>query len=124
MTDHTVDPASTQPAEDVGTLRARLEDLQERNAALEATSAPPHRGLATLRAVGVVVLISLGAVLATAAVPTIWARNLVLNTDRYVQTLQPLANDPGVQNAVVKAVEEQFNRNVDVADIVAQTLPP
>src|SRR3954447_8596901 len=124
MTDHTVDPASTQPAEDVATLRARLEDLQERNAAIEATSAPPHRALATLRAVAVVVLISLGAVLATAAVPTIWARNLVLNTDRYVQTLQPLANDPGVQNAVVKAVEQQFNRNVDVAAIVAQTLPP
>ena len=32
--------------------------------------------------------------------------------------------DPGGQDAVVKAIDEQFDQNVDVGAIVDQTLPP
>src|SRR4051794_5236145 len=124
MTDHSVNPTSVQPAEDVATLRARLDELQQRNEALEARDRSAHAPHSTLRAVAVVLLVSLGAVLATAAVPSIWARNLVLNTDRYVETLQPLATNPGVKSAIVKAVDQQFQKNVDISAIVDTTLPP
>jgi hypothetical protein len=125
MTDQDVDPSASQPSsDDAAALRAQLEELRQRNAELEQPKAKPHRAGRIVRTVAVVVLVCLGAILATAAVPSIWARNLVLNTDRYVQTLQPLASNPGVQNAVVKAVDEQFAKNVDVAGIVNETLPP
>src|SRR3954453_21836896 len=101
MTEHSVDPQPTHPTEDVAVLRARLDELQRRNTALEeAAGSPPHRPVAVLRSIAVVVLVTLGALMATASVPTIWGRNLVLDTDRYVATLQPLASNPGVRSAV------------------------
>src|SRR3954452_9835898 len=123
MSEYSVDHSPSQPTDDAATLQARLEALQQRNAELETKASTSHRPLSGLRSAAVVVLVCLGALLTTAAVPTIWVRNLVLNTDRYVETLQPLATNPGVQSAVVKAVEEQFNRHVDVKGLVADALP-
>lgn len=54
----------------------------------------------------------------------IWGRNLVLNTDRYVQTLAPLASNPGVQSALVAAVDRQVEANLDVSSFVGGVLPP
>ena len=48
----------------------------------------------------------------------------MLNTDRYVQTLAPLATDPGVQNALITAVDRQVQNNVDVGPLLDQNLPP
>src|SRR3954451_18879663 len=98
MTDYSVNPICHTQADDPAVLRTRLEELEQRNAELEATTAPGHRSTrGALRTAAVVVLITLGAVVVTASVPTIWGRNLVLNTARYVETLQPLASNPGVQ---------------------------
>src|SRR5262249_2045047 len=101
-----------------------VDELQRRNAELESAHRSSLSWSGFFRAVAVVVLASLGALLVTVSVPTIWSRNLVLNTDRYVETLSPLASDPGVQQGVVKAVTEQFTSHVDVAGAVQQVLPP
>jgi hypothetical protein len=42
----------------------------------------------------------------------------VLDTDRYVQTLEPLAADPGVQDAVVTVVEDQITGRLDVTALL------
>ncbi len=54
----------------------------------------------------------------------IWGRNLLLNTDRYVQTMAPLASNPGVQSAMVAAVDRQVEANLDVSSLVGGVLPP
>jgi LPXTG-motif cell wall-anchored protein len=54
----------------------------------------------------------------------IWGRNLVLNTDRYVQTMEPLASDPGVQNTVIAAVDAQFQDRIDLKSVLDPVLPP
>ena len=54
----------------------------------------------------------------------IWGRNLLLNTDRYVQTMAPLASNPGVQSALVAAVDRQVEANLDVSSLVGGVLPP
>ena len=105
-------------------MQERLSKLQQRNAELEAAKRPHFTWSGFFRATAVVLLASLGALFVTVSVPTIWSRNLVLDTDRYVETLKPLADDPGVQQAVVKAVSQQFTSNLDVAGEVRQTLPP
>jgi hypothetical protein len=105
-------------------MEQRLGQLQRRNAELEAAHRSSFSWTGSLRTVAVVLLATLGAVFVTVSVPTIWGRNLVLNTDRYVQTLKPLARDPGVQQAVVKAVSQQVDSHVDVAGLVNQALPP
>ncbi len=66
----------------------------------------------------------LGTIVTLLAPPAVWGRNLLLNTDRYVSTVAPLASDPGVQQAVIKAVDTQFADKVDVKDFAASVLPP
>ncbi len=68
-----------------------------------------------------IILIVLGILCLTLSPLVIWGRNLILNTNRYVETLQPIAHNPGLQNAVVAAVEKQVNANVDVAQLLDQT---
>ncbi len=57
-----------------------------------------------LRAGVVVLLVVFGTVLVTLSVPAVWGRKLVVNTDRYVETVTPLGTDPGIQAAVVVLV--------------------
>jgi hypothetical protein len=72
-----------------------------------------------------VILIVLGVLCLTLSPLVIWGRNLILNTNRYVDTLQPIAHNPGVQNAVVTAVDKQVDTNINIPDLISQAnLPP
>jgi hypothetical protein len=72
-----------------------------------------------------VILIVLGILCLTLSPLTIWGRNLILNTDRYVETLKPIAHNPGVQDAIVTAVDKQVNNNISIPDLISQSnLPP
>jgi hypothetical protein len=124
MTETPADADSRAGSDDIEALREQLHDLRRRNQELEATRSLGRRVRTALRATAVVLLIALGGVCITASVPAIWGRNLVLNTDRYVETLKPLANDPGVQQAIVKAVDQQFAANVDIGATLNEALPP
>lgn len=102
-------PASTA-TEDRAVLLARLQLLETENARLraEADVAPPAAAPRPRRKVGrstaAVVLILLGALLAPLAVVGSWARGLVVDTDRYVATVAPIADDPLVQSAVTNRI--------------------
>ena len=116
-----------EETDEAAALRAENAELQRRNQELLAQTARVPAGqqaVNVLRATSVVVLLLLGAICATAAVPAIWSRNLVLNTDRYVETLTPLASDPGLQAGIVKAIDKQFADNVDVKGLLIDVLPP
>jgi LPXTG-motif cell wall-anchored protein len=71
-----------------------------------------------------VVLIVIGVLCLVLAPITVWGRNLVLDTDRYVETLKPVASNPGVQDAVISVVDNQVTTNLDVKAYVAEVLPP
>ncbi len=68
--------------------------------------------------------IVLGVLCLVVSPPAIWGRNLLLNTDRYVDTLQPVASDPGVQDVVVTQVTKQVVAHVDISQLADQVLPP
>jgi hypothetical protein len=120
--------AGDEPATDVAAMQHELSALRDRNQELERLSrqnpSRSHRFLAACRSTTVVVLLVLGTLCATLAPVTVWGRNLVLNTDRYVATLRPVAANPGVQNLVINAVDKQVAAHVDLHTLVAQTLPP
>jgi hypothetical protein len=115
--------SSSESPDDVKALRDELEAVRLRNTELE-TERGSHGPAAALRSNAVVLLLVLGTLCMTLAPVTIWGRNLVLNTDRYVKILTPVASNPGVQNLVIKAVDKQFTDNIDVSSVVTQTLPP
>ena len=69
-----------------------------------------------VRWTGAGLLIVLSALLVVASVGARFARSEVLNTDRYVETVAPLATDPGIQAAISSRVTTVV---VDKADIPA-----
>lgn len=120
--------SSDQPtADDLAGMQGELRALRERNQELEANrgTGPRHHSIGSVaRSTTVVVLLVLATLCVTLAPVAIWGRNLVLNTDRYVSTLAPVASNPGVQDLVIKAVDKQVETHIDVKTLVAQTLPP
>src|SRR6478735_11680976 len=119
--------AQTQPmrTRDVAALEAEIERLRRRNAELESPRAVRARHAA--RTTAVVILTILGALCLTLAVPAVWARNQVLDTDRYVTNMEPLASNPDVQASVEAAVNQQIAARLDIGafvDQALQALPP
>src|SRR4051794_22185632 len=75
----------------------------------------------------VAVLLILGAILTPVAVLVTYAKTEVLDTDRYVATVKPLASDPAIQNYVADTVSSELLAQIDVKAYVSdalQVLPP
>src|SRR5690348_8309386 len=115
-------PVAAASAGDVAALESEVERLRRRNAELESPTAVRVRHAA--RTTGAVILVIIGALCLTLAVPAIWARNQVLNTDRYVATMEPLATNPDVQASVEAAVNRQIAARLDIGALVDEALPP
>ncbi|MEV1131486.1 hypothetical protein [Agromyces sp. NPDC049794] len=117
-------------------LRARIAELEAENAALreraeratEATEEladvaasdrrrPPRRGRG--RTVAAVVLVVVGLLLAPVAVISAWARLELVDTDRFVATFAPLADDPAVQAYVGDQVTAAIEEQVDIPGLTA-----
>ena len=109
-------PESGVPAD------AELETLRARVAALEAErSRPPahHR----VRSVFAVVFIVLGCVLAPLGLVAAWTSSIVGDTDRYVDTVRPLAADKDVQNAVADRVTDALMEHIDLTALLQEAAP-
>ncbi|WP_081239033.1 hypothetical protein [Streptomyces viridosporus] len=70
-----------------------------------------------LRGAGASILLVLALVLAPLAVVAAWVQDTVSDTDRYVQTVAPLASDPAVQEAVTDRLTARVVANLDVEAI-------
>ncbi|HEX6843717.1 MAG TPA: hypothetical protein VF235_01255 [Actinomycetota bacterium] len=96
-------------AREVEELRAERDRLRAEVEATEAGS-----GGSRLRRVGIVALIVLSILSLSAAMPGAWGRRTLLNTDRYVATVAPLASDPAVQEALARKVTDAVFEALDV----------
>ncbi len=108
-------------------LAAQLEQLRAENAALrdQLTAAPapketPGRG----RRVSSIICAVVGAILLPLAVITVWTQQTILDTDAYVETVAPLADNEDIQAAVTLQVTEAVAEAVDFRSIAEETLPP
>lgn len=72
----------------------------------------------------VVALLVIACVLAPIAGTSIWIKNQVTKTDRYVRTVKPLASDPAIQAAIATNVTRTLFQNVDVPARAKEALPP
>ena len=71
-----------------------------------------------------VALLVVACVLAPIAGTSIWIKNHVTKTDRYVRTVKPLASNPAIQAAIATNVTTTLFRNVDVSARAREALPP
>jgi hypothetical protein len=110
--------------------RAELERLRAEVARLRA-AAPvegaegrPGRpsGRGRWRTVVATLLIVVACVLAPLSAVAVWTRNQVTNTDRYVATVSPLANDPAIQAAITDQITTQVFTYLDVQGLTTQAI--
>ena len=82
------------------------------------------RAAGIARSAGISIILVLSVICLVLTPVVVWGRNLLLNTDRYVQTVEPLASNPGVQNTVIAAVDAQFQGRIDLKSVLDPVLPP
>jgi hypothetical protein len=103
---------------DSAQLRAERDALERRVEQLEAR--PERRR--KVRVVFTVILLVLAVLCFTVAVPGLWARRTVFNTERYVQTVAPLASDPAVQEFLARTITEEAFTALDVETRLREVL--
>lgn len=89
----------------------------------EPTAPEAPARLPRWRRILVAVLVVVGCVLAPISIIAVWTHNTLLNTDQYVDTVGPLAEDPAIQQAIANRVTQAFVANVDVEKEVEDALP-
>jgi hypothetical protein len=70
-----------------------------------------------------IVLLVLGFILVPLSAVAIWSHNQITNTDRYVDTVSPLAGNKDIQQAVATRAVDALFANVDVAAEIEDALP-
>jgi len=101
---------------EVASLRSELESRRA------GGDRVPVTGRQRWRTVVATLLIVLGCVLAPLAGVAVWARNQVTNTDRYVATVAPLAEDPAIQRAITDQITAQVFTYIDVRGLTTQAV--
>lgn len=102
-----------------------------------SAASTPHRGagsrvLGFVRAFASTVLIVLTCVLVPVSLITVWVHDIVLDTDRYVETVKPLATNPAIEDAaanrITRAVAVRADAKAVTSDLAgwleSQGLPP
>ena len=114
----TTEPATGQLTEDE---RAELERLRaERAGSHDGGAARPSRRRFSWRSFVAIVLIVLGCVLAPIAVVGVWAGNQVTDTGRYVATVQPLIDNPAIQNVLTDKITNEITSQLNLTGLINQ----
>src|SRR6478672_8298171 len=111
-------------ANEVERLRAQVAQLEaERAAAGDAPPAETKQGRQSAWwAVSSAVLIVIACVLAPLSVTAVWASSELSDTQHYVDTVAPLADDPAVRNAVADDVTAAILENIDAQKVTNDVL--
>jgi hypothetical protein len=104
-------------ADERSRLQAEVDGLRA-----ELAVAPRRRAVRT-RGVVAVALVVVTSILVTVSVTAVWARRNALNTDRYVQTIGPVAQDVRVQRALGRYVTDQAMSAIDPEELFKEALP-
>src|SRR3954453_7003329 len=128
MTSHTDEPTGVIGLEERAELeRLRAEVLRlraETEAGSGGEGAKPRRRSAGRwgRTLLGSLLILVSCVLAPLSVVSVWARSEVTDTDRYVDTVAPLAKDPAIQQAITTNLTNVVFQYIDIDGITTQTM--
>lgn len=108
-------PASDEPGRPVDERPLEPAERKEYDRLRKLDSVRHRR----LRYTGASVLLILALLLSPLAVVATWVDSQITNSDRYVQTVAPLATEPAVQDAVTNRLTNRVVSNVNVDAITA-----
>ncbi|HEV7185724.1 MAG: hypothetical protein ACHP7F_01910 [Actinomycetales bacterium] len=109
-------------AENAALHRAAVQYQASAGRSLDRSERPGRHGRGWGWTLLAVVLIVVGAVLAPLAVVASWAKVQLTETDTFVATYSPLANDPAVQSFVTDKTMEVIAQKVDIPKITSQVV--
>ena len=92
----------------------------------EPSSVPDSQnpGVVAVRWFFAVLMLIVAALLVPLAITGVWAKNQVSNTERYVQTVAPLAKDAAIQRAVADRATKAITGAVDVPQLLDEAIGP
>jgi hypothetical protein len=108
--------ADTVHDDEVARLKQELDQMRaklDRRAAIRAR----------LRGSGLAVLLVLGCGLVALSLIAFYVRETVLDTDRYMETMAPIAASPDVQQAVADKLDTAITTRVDFDSLMREALP-
>lgn len=70
-----------------------------------------------------IALIVLGCLVATCAMAVVWLNRVVVNTDKYVETVAPLSEDPAIKDAVAHSATDQLFARANAEQLTREALP-
>ena len=115
------------PQTDDAALQARIQELAAENEALKRQSAQASAAESAHKGRGrnaVAILIALVAAFVLAlAVPAVWLNRMVSDTDVYVNTVAPLAEDPDIQKVMATAASDALIEKIDAQNRLEEILP-
>ena len=119
----------TESPEDVERLRIRVAELEAQLATRPAQPVSPtvadtrsRRDRQWWRSIIVMILVTVGAILAPLTVVATWAHDQIGDTDQFLETVTPLASDPAVQNAIADRITQEINSAINVEEITGEAL--
>src|SRR5438094_9998801 len=86
---------------------------------IAAPEAQTRRSVPRWRRIVSMILIILGAFLVPISTIAVFARNQVLNTDRFVATMKPLARNSAIQEAAATRITNAVMDNVPIEETLA-----
>ncbi|WP_205328649.1 hypothetical protein [Glycomyces sp. YM15] len=98
--------------------RAERDELERLRAQVSRTG----KGRRGLRWTGSVALLVLAAIVIMLASVTVFARNEVLNTDRFTDTMEPLYRDDEVRAAIAARISDAVDEALDVEALVDEAI--
>jgi hypothetical protein len=98
--------------------------LKEEVAALQSKLDRRERRRRALRRSASALLLVLGCGLVAMSLIAAYVRATVIDTDRYVDTMAPIARSPAVQQAVADRLDTAITNRVDFDAILREALPP
>jgi hypothetical protein len=111
-----------QSPEEIEAELKRVEaERDELEAQLESIEARPEKRQ-RIRRIFTPILVALSIVVFTVTVPAVWGARTVLNTDRYVATVGPLAEDPAVQASIATKLTDQVFLALNVEGTLSSVL--
>ncbi|HEY0815216.1 MAG TPA: hypothetical protein VGE11_18250 [Pseudonocardia sp.] len=114
--------------------RQELERLRAEVTALRAAPPPVARPRRSVRwaSIGSAMVLALGLLLIPVSVLAIWTNNQISDSERFVATVSPIAEDPTVQSALADRITTEILSRVDIQQTIndavdalaAQGVPP